>query len=176
MHDEQAFLQAMQEKPEDTPLRLVFADWLEERSDPRGELIRLLHTLTQSVELRGRMKLEDRLGSLLASGAQPVGPFWTNSVGMKFTWIPAGTFLMGSPENEKGRQDDETQHQVTLTRGFWLAVHPVTQAAWRTVMGKEHWLAGHRGHADGHKGDDLPVNGAYDDECQDFLRQLSQKD
>src|SRR2546421_19439 len=47
MH-EQAFLQAMQENPDDTFLRLVFADWLEERGDQRGELIRLLHTLTQS--------------------------------------------------------------------------------------------------------------------------------
>lgn len=54
MHDEQAFLQAMQENPEDNTLRLVFADWLEERGDPRGELIRLLHTLTQAVEVPDR--------------------------------------------------------------------------------------------------------------------------
>jgi uncharacterized protein (TIGR02996 family) len=60
MHDEQAFLQAMQENPDDAVHRLVFADWLEERDDPRGELIRLLHTLTQSVEVPDRSKLEDR--------------------------------------------------------------------------------------------------------------------
>jgi uncharacterized protein (TIGR02996 family) len=184
MHDEQAFLQAMQENPDDTSLRLVFADWLEERGDQRGELIRLLPRLTQSVEVRGRKKLEDRLRSLLASGVQPVGPFWTNSVRMKFAWIPAGTFLMGSPEREKGRDDDETQHPVTLTRGFWLAVHPVTQAAWRTVMGKSGRSA--RNHAfrgddlplnnDSFRGDDLPLNGVYWKECQDFLRRLSRKD
>jgi uncharacterized protein (TIGR02996 family) len=45
MHDESAFLQAMQENPEDTALRLVFADWLEEHVDPRGELMRLLSGL-----------------------------------------------------------------------------------------------------------------------------------
>ena len=80
MHDEQAFLQAMQENPDDTFLRLVFADWLEERGDQRAELIRLLHTLTQSIEVPDRCKLEDRLRSLVSAGVQPVGPFFTNSV------------------------------------------------------------------------------------------------
>jgi uncharacterized protein (TIGR02996 family) len=61
MRDDQAFLQAMQDNPDDASVRLVFADWLEERGDPRGELIRLLHTLTQSVEVPERSKLEDRL-------------------------------------------------------------------------------------------------------------------
>ena len=43
-----------------------------------------------------------------------------------FRWCPAGTFLMGSPEDEKGREDDETQHQVRLTKGFWILETPVT--------------------------------------------------
>jgi formylglycine-generating enzyme required for sulfatase activity len=50
-------------------------------------------------------------------------------------WIPAGTFLMGSPIDERGRvADRETQHQVTLTRGFWLGKYQVTQEQWQTVM------------------------------------------
>jgi uncharacterized protein (TIGR02996 family) len=102
MNSEAAFFfRAMQERPEYTSRRLVFADWLEERGDPRGELIRPLHTLTQSVEVPNRSELEARMRRLLASGVQQVGPFWTNSVGMKFAWIPAGTFLMGSPDREK---------------------------------------------------------------------------
>ncbi len=52
-----------------------------------------------------------------------------------FRWIPPGRFLMGSPEDEKGRYDDETQHWVTLTNGFWLAETTVTQALWQVVMG-----------------------------------------
>jgi uncharacterized protein (TIGR02996 family) len=103
MQDEAAFLHAMQERPDDNLLRLAFADWLEERGDQRSELIRLLHVLTQAIEVPYRSKLEDRLRNLLTSGVQPVGPFWTNSVGMQFAWIPAGTFLMGSPECEEGR-------------------------------------------------------------------------
>src|SRR5271166_5021735 len=58
VNDEASFLQAMQQHPEDNALRLVFADWLEERGDKRGELIRLLHTLTQAVEVPDRSKLE----------------------------------------------------------------------------------------------------------------------
>jgi len=122
MQDEAGFLKAMQEHPEDNSLRLVFADWLEERGDARGELIRLLHTLTQSVEIPDRSKLENRLRGLVASGVQPVGPFWTNSIGMKFAWIPAGTFMMGSPKSEEGRGEDETQHQVTLSKGFAYSI------------------------------------------------------
>jgi len=68
MQDETAFLEAMQEHPEDISLRLVFADWLEERGDPRGELVRLLHKLTQSVKVPDRSKLEDRLRSLVPRG------------------------------------------------------------------------------------------------------------
>ncbi len=63
------------------------------------------------------------------------GDVYTNSLGMKFAWIPPGTFLMGSPANEPERSDDETQHGVTLTKGFHLGIHQVTQAQWQAVMG-----------------------------------------
>ncbi|MEZ4472651.1 MAG: formylglycine-generating enzyme family protein [bacterium] len=55
----------------------------------------------------------------------------------RLRWIPPGTFTMGSPAGEAGRWDDEgPQHEVTLTRGFWLGDTPVTQALWRAVMGE----------------------------------------
>jgi len=43
------------------------------------------------------------------------------SVRQRFRWINPGEFLMGSPESEPERDDDETLHRVTLTQGFWLA-------------------------------------------------------
>jgi uncharacterized protein (TIGR02996 family) len=49
MSDEMSFLRAMEADPANHHLRLVFADWLEEHGDPRSELIRLTHALTQSV-------------------------------------------------------------------------------------------------------------------------------
>jgi len=50
----------------------------------------------------------------------------TNSVGMKLVLIPAGEFMMGSSEDEKGRDDDEKQHDVRITKPFYLGVHEVT--------------------------------------------------
>jgi len=50
------------------------------------------------------------------------GEIITNSLGMKFAWIPPGTFLMGSPKGEAERQDNETQHKVTLSKGFYMGV------------------------------------------------------
>ncbi len=56
-------------------------------------------------------------------------------VEQRFRWIEPGAFLMGSPENEVGRLDNETQHEVILTQGFWLADTTVTQTVWEAVMG-----------------------------------------
>jgi formylglycine-generating enzyme required for sulfatase activity len=53
---------------------------------------------------------------------------------MVFVWIPPGSFMMGSPDDEVGRFPNEGPvHQVTVS-GFWLARHPVTFGQWRTVM------------------------------------------
>ncbi len=59
-----------------------------------------------------------------------------NAIVQRFRWIKAGTFMMGSPENEAQRYDDEDLHQVTLSQGFWLADSAVTQALWLAVMGE----------------------------------------
>ena len=50
-------------------------------------------------------------------------------------YIPAGRFTMGSPEDELGRFDDETQHEVTLTQPFYIGVFECTQRQWELVMG-----------------------------------------
>jgi len=50
----------------------------------------------------------------------------TNSIGMKLVLIPAGEFMMGSPEGEEGRNADEQQHRVRITKPFYLGVHEVT--------------------------------------------------
>lgn len=52
----------------------------------------------------------------------------TNANPADFVWIPAGTFLMGSPTTDASAQPDETQHPVTLTEGFFIGRHEVTQS------------------------------------------------
>ncbi|MCE2809166.1 MAG: SUMF1/EgtB/PvdO family nonheme iron enzyme [Planctomycetaceae bacterium] len=59
----------------------------------------------------------------------------SNSIGMKMVLIPKGTFMMGSPTSEEGRNDDEVQHEVTITRDFYLGAYEVTQSQYERVMG-----------------------------------------
>ena len=82
------------------------------------------------------LALMSTLASVSASNAQgkkdPPKKL-TNSLGMKFVWIPPGSFMMGSPKGEKERQADETQHKVTLTKGFYMGAFLVTQEQWKEV-------------------------------------------
>jgi formylglycine-generating enzyme required for sulfatase activity len=57
------------------------------------------------------------------------------NITQRFRWIEAGSFLMGSPEGEAERINREVQHEVTLTKGFWLGDTTATQALWFAVMG-----------------------------------------
>ena len=59
----------------------------------------------------------------------------TNSLGMKLVLIPKGTFQMGSPIEEDGAGDDKAQHQVTISKDYYLGVYEVTQALYEKVMG-----------------------------------------
>jgi formylglycine-generating enzyme required for sulfatase activity len=56
------------------------------------------------------------------------------TVAMEMIWCPPGTFTMGSPTTETGRGTDETEHNVSLTRGFYLGKYEVTQAQYEAVM------------------------------------------
>ena len=60
----------------------------------------------------------------------------TNSVGMQMVLIPAGEFLMGSPAPDDGRQSNDQQHRVRITKPFYLSAHEVTQAQYQYVIGK----------------------------------------
>ena len=56
-------------------------------------------------------------------------------VWLRLNKCPAGTFTMGSPVDELGREDDEIQHQVTISKDFWIGVFELTQEQYETVMG-----------------------------------------
>jgi formylglycine-generating enzyme required for sulfatase activity len=59
----------------------------------------------------------------------------TNSLGMKLTLIPKGTFLMGAPPDEEDSEDNERQHVVTISKDFYLGMYEVTQSEYQKVMG-----------------------------------------
>jgi formylglycine-generating enzyme required for sulfatase activity len=86
-------------------------------------------------------------------------------VNLDMLWCKPGTFMMGSPEDEKDRDDDETQLKVTLTQGFYLGKHEVTQEQWEKVMGTNPSY---------HKGAALPVEKVSWDDAMEFCKKLTQ--
>jgi hypothetical protein len=69
----------------------VLADWLEERDDPRAELLRLCHDPRCRPDLSPEQR-DDCVRALLASGVRPCVPTLTNCIGMTFALIPEGKF------------------------------------------------------------------------------------
>lgn len=86
-------------------------------------------------------------------------------VTQRLRWIPPGRFLMGSPDDEEGRDDDEgPQTEVTIGEGYWLFDTAVTQGLWSAVMGdsSSHF-----------KGDDLPVEQVSFYDSDTFIKRLA---
>ncbi len=83
---------------------------------------------------------------------------------MEMIYVASGSFMMGSPSSEDGRDDDETQHRVTLTKGFWLGKYEVTQAQWQSVMGNN---------PSDFKSSERPVENVSWNDCQEFVRAVN---
>ncbi|MDP6529498.1 MAG: formylglycine-generating enzyme family protein, partial [Gemmatimonadota bacterium] len=92
-----------------------------------------IHEYCESGTYRVRFRIRNQAGLAQKSGLVDVtvGP----SAAPGFVLIPAGSFTMGSPVTELGRDSDETQHTVTLTRAFYMSAHEVTQSEYLAVMG-----------------------------------------
>ncbi|MBO4715966.1 MAG: SUMF1/EgtB/PvdO family nonheme iron enzyme [Verrucomicrobia bacterium] len=88
----------------------------------------------------------------------------SSNVNLDMVWIEPGTFLMGSPKDELGRSGDETLHQVTLTKGYWIGKYEVTQAQYKAISGNEPSYF---------KGADLPVEQVSWNEAMDFCAKLT---
>ena len=92
----------------------------------------------------------------------------TNSYGMTFQYIPQGTFEMGSPLTEFGRDTNETQHSVTLSSPFYLQSTEVTQGQWTSVM---------QSNPSSFTGcNDCPVESVSYNDIVNFITQLNQLD
>ncbi len=94
----------------------------------------------------------------------------TNSIGMQFVSVPAGNFMMGSPDNETDRSKDEgPQHRVTI-KAFRLGAHEVTQQQYEAVMGAGKNPSNFTTAKGG--GPDNPVEQVSWDDAQEFCRKL----
>ncbi|HID99667.1 MAG TPA: formylglycine-generating enzyme family protein [Thiotrichaceae bacterium] len=93
-----------------------------------------------------------------------------NGVLLEMVYIPGGTFMMGSPKTEEGREYwqkgvESPQHKVTV-KPFLMGKYPITQAQWIAVMGKNpsHF-----------KGDNRPVESVSWHDCVEFCKRLFDK-
>ncbi len=88
-------------------------------------------------------------------------PEW---IELEMIWCNPGTFMMGSPENELGREESEIYHEVTLEHGFWLGKYPVTHEQYQLVTGKTSpfYCAPH-----------CAMNTISRDEAMDFCRRVN---
>ena len=134
----------------------------------------ILVSVVGMLSITGCQQTSIREASTIAEGSDAqqllavAGRAWKNEVGMSFVRIPPGSFVMGSPDSEIGREENERMHRVELTRGYYLQTTEVTQAQWRAVMGNNpsHFL---------NCGDDCPVEQVSWHDIQQFMDRLNAK-
>ena len=98
----------------------------------------------------------------------PSGKVWTNSIGMEFVKIPAGSFWMGSGKDDEDASDlEKPRHKVTISRPFYLGRYPVTQTQWEAVMGNN---------PSSFKGTKRPVECVSWDDAQEFIFKLNARE
>ncbi|MCI5146548.1 MAG: formylglycine-generating enzyme family protein [Candidatus Electrothrix sp. AR3] len=111
-------------------------------------------------------------------------PSWAESIGVdeyglytdlvfrgvtqRFRWIQPGRFMMGSPEDEPERRDNEgSQHEVILTESYWLADTACSQMLWQAAVTGEN--------PSGFKGEERPVEQISWGKIQQFIKQLNKE-
>jgi formylglycine-generating enzyme required for sulfatase activity len=151
---QQTYQKACAEIQKQTDARLLAVD-----RDYANQLDKLIKELTQAGSIEDAVKvrevkdqfIEDYKAAKPGIPAKPIAARPPTSEGMRagderdfeiaagvkvtMCWIPPGEFVMGSPVGEMGRDGEETQHRVTLTKGFWMGKYEVTQEQWQAVMG-----------------------------------------
>jgi sulfatase modifying factor 1 len=112
-----------------------------------------------------------------ASRAQTQSSFRGNRPGderivedLRLRWCPPGRFRMGSPPDERGRRADESQVDVTLTRGFFTGTFEVTQGQWRQIVGD---VPDRRPSPAFGEGDDFPMYWVNFEQAETFCRTLT---
>lgn len=72
---------------------------------------------------------------------EKAGDEWVNPWGMVFCWCPAGSFTMGSPTTETGRDEEEARREEKIEKGFWIAKYEFTRREIMTLMKRHTYLS-----------------------------------
>ncbi len=89
---------------------------------------------------------------------------FSNSIGIEFVLVPAGSFQMGAHENEDATSKEKPRHQVTISKPFYISKHEITQKQWENVMGHNPSV---------HVGPTRPVDRVSWNDVQIFLQRLN---
>jgi formylglycine-generating enzyme required for sulfatase activity len=93
-----------------------------------------------------------------------------NGAELEMVWIEAGDFITGSPDTEIGREINEIQHKVTITKGFWIGKYEITQGQWEKVMNTQPW----EGQIFFKKDGDYPAVYISWNDTQDFIKKINE--
>ena len=168
-------------------LRFVFAgiSWRVMQEAPietvlMFDLLTLLGREQKKVEPERKETVEEKRKEERAIPTKNNSPLIVNlpkGVKLELVYIKPGTFTMGSPKDNQvigvikklfdlvDRFDDETQHQVTLTQGYWLGKYEITQTQYEAVMNTN---------PSGFKGANLPVEKVSWDDAMTFCKKLTE--
>ena len=108
---------------------------------------------------------QDEFGYFAEFSVVTGSQYW-DFVTQRMRWIPTGTFLMGAQKGEQTFIDDEKQHRVTISSGFWMADTTCTQELWEVVM---------RTNPSHFTGPLRPVEDVSFDDVYDFLFKLNKR-
>jgi formylglycine-generating enzyme required for sulfatase activity len=114
---------------------------------------------TEAIDPSSATWVSEAVGRVPPAAIPKVPPL-VNSIGIALKLLPAGTFTMGQAWGDS----DETPHEVTLSKPYYLGVTEVTNAQWQAVMGRvpSNW-----------KDDDRPVEQVSWEDAVEFCRKLS---
>lgn len=123
-------------------------------------------------------ELSDRYGAFTLGRRQGSNQYYKEAIAagvepLQMMLIPAGTFLMGSPDDELGRRDNEgPQHEVGVSQ-FFMSKYPVTQAQWKAVAAMPEVNRSLKPNPSNFKGEQLPVEKVNWYEAVEFCDRLT---
>jgi formylglycine-generating enzyme required for sulfatase activity len=124
---------------------------------------------TVQVDERGRIVVREQ--SKAFAFREPLAP----DIGLEMVWIPSGKFMMGSPETEHDRWEDESpEHQVTV-QPFFIGKYSITQAQWLVIVKTPQIERELKLKPSNFQDDNRPVENVSWEEAVEFCRRLSRK-
>jgi formylglycine-generating enzyme required for sulfatase activity len=144
---------------------------LNEQVKEQARLLGIARLEAERKAEQARLEAERKAEVLRAWASSPEGKDMEldlAGVPLEMKWVAPGSFLMGSPSSEDGRFSDEgPQTRVTISKGFWLGRHEVTQAQWQALMGSN---------PSSFKDPSLPVEKVSWNDAMAFCKKLTERE